>query len=208
MKLPIAALINNAGVMNRKFVLTGDGFEQTFQVNYFSAILFTRLLLPAMSPGSRIVFTTSVTRRFHRLFPGILSPSATTFSQLGTYGESKLALTHYALHLAEILKPRGITVNCADPGVVNSAMITMNRWFDPIADLIFRPLISSPEQGASSALAAIGSSATAVIFHHRHCKPIYREVRRDRAHTELVALSDALVSRVAGGALETMSQTT
>ena len=29
-------------------------------------------------------------------------------------------------------------------------MITMHRWFDPIADLLFRPLIKTPEQGAET----------------------------------------------------------
>ena len=32
-------------------------------------------------------------------------------------------------------------------------MITMHRWFDPLTDLLFRPLIKSPEQGARTALA-------------------------------------------------------
>lgn len=29
----------------------------------------------------------------------------------------------------------GIRVNCCDPGVVNSGMITMHRWYDPLADI-------------------------------------------------------------------------
>ena len=58
----IQALLNNAGVMNQHFSQTTDGFESTIGVNYIGTVLLTRLLLPLMHPGSRIVTTTSLTR--------------------------------------------------------------------------------------------------------------------------------------------------
>ena len=55
-------------------------------------------------------------------------------------------------------------VNCADPGIVDSSMIHMDRWFDPIADVVFRPLIRTPRNGAVPALRALFSGETGRIF--------------------------------------------
>ena len=54
--------------------------------------------------------------------------------------------------MREQVARQGIGVFAADPGIVDTNMITMHRWFDPIADLLFRPLIKTPEQGAETAL--------------------------------------------------------
>lgn len=187
--LRISSLINNAGVMCRHYSLTAHGLEQTMAVNYFGTILLSWLIAPCIEQGGSVVFTTSVTRRLHRLADGILYPAEKDFSQLGTYGRSKLALTHYAMHLASLWQGR-LRVNCADPGVVNSGMITMHRWFDPLANLLFRPFTSSPVRGAESALQACLSPHTGMIFHHAHSHPIANELRPDAAHTRLVAQTD------------------
>ena len=60
--ISIQALLNNAGVMNQHYSQTADGFESTIGVNYIGTVLLTRMLLPLMHPGSRIVTTTSLTR--------------------------------------------------------------------------------------------------------------------------------------------------
>lgn len=160
----VAVLINNAGVMSRGSRLSIDGFEQDFQVNTLSTALLTMKLLPLMDNGAAIVFTTSVTRNVWRLSESF--PKEPEFGQLSTYGRSKRALTMFAVALAGRLKERGIRVNCADPGVVDSGMIAMGRWFDPLADIFFRPFISSPKKGATSALNAMKSQKTGKIYHH------------------------------------------
>ena len=95
----------------------------------------------------------------------------------------------YAMYLAEECAGR-LRVNCADPGVVNSGMITMHRWFDPLANLLFRPFTSSPGRGAESAMQACLSPHTGMIFHHANCHPIANELRPEAAHTRLVAQTD------------------
>lgn len=180
----VAALINNAGVMCRYRSVTADGFEQTLAVNYLGTVLLTELLLPAVVDCGSVTFTTSITRKIHSLREPILDEPTRKFAQLGTYGRSKLALTHYALYLSQRsdVAQRGIRVNCADPGVVNTSMITMQRWYDPLANVFFRPFISTPAQGASSALSAMSSDASGQIFKHRHTPhPIAADLRKSDA---------------------------
>ncbi|MCR4824622.1 MAG: SDR family NAD(P)-dependent oxidoreductase [Bacteroidales bacterium] len=153
--IPVSALFNNAGVISRGYSLTGDGLENTFGINYFAPFLLTELLLPALEADARIVNMVSLTCRFVRVDESSLQPAEKDFSQLGTYARSKLALLHASQELAR-RHPR-LRVNLADPGIVNSGIITMGRWFDPLADLLFRPLIKSPERGAVPPLAALAA---------------------------------------------------
>lgn len=180
----VAALVNNAGVMCRYRGTTADGFERSIAVNYLGTVLLTELLLPAISDGGKIVFTTSITRKLHSLKEPIIDEPAERFAQLGTYGRTKLALTHYALYLAQRsdITDHNITINCADPGIVDTSMITMQRWYDSLANIFFRPFISTPAEGASSALSALASDLTAQIFkHHHRPHPIATDLRNSDA---------------------------
>lgn len=161
---PVASLINNAGIMSRFSTITSDGYEQDFQVNVFSTALLSFLLEPLVCDGGSIVFTTSVTRNIWKLSKDF--PIENHFGQLATYGRSKRAITMFAVWFAERLFKRNVHVNCADPGVVNSGMITMQRWFDPLANVFFRPFISSTTDGALSVINAMKSHKTGKIYYH------------------------------------------
>ena len=154
---PVSALFNNAGVISRGYALTGDGLEHTFAVNYFGPVLLTRLLLPRLEPDAHIVNMVSLTTRFVRVGPASLRPAPEDFSQLVTYARSKRALVHFSQELMR--RHPALRIDLADPGIVNSDMIAMGRWFDPLADVLFRPLIKSPEQGVQPALRALISGA-------------------------------------------------
>lgn len=159
---PVGALFNNAGVISRGYSLTADGLENTFSVNYFGPFLLTRLLLPRMLPEAHVVNMVSLTCRYVRVDEASLRPAAEDFSQLGTYARSKLALLHFSLELAR--RCPALRVNLADPGVVNSGIISMGRWFDPLADVLFRPFIKSPEKGAVPPLSALASEGRLGYF--------------------------------------------
>src|SRR4051812_48581922 len=47
---PVDVLVNNAGLISRERVVTGDGIELTFQVNYLAPFLLTLLLLERAAP--------------------------------------------------------------------------------------------------------------------------------------------------------------
>ena len=153
---PVSGLFNNAGVISRGYSLTGDGLENTFAVNYFGPFLLTRLLLPLMDPEASIVNMISLTCRYVSVTEESLRPSADEFSQLGTYARSKLALLRFSLELAR--RNPGLHINLADPGIVNSNMIDLGHWFDPLADILFRPFCKSPERGVQPALSALASN--------------------------------------------------
>lgn len=174
--ISIQALINNAGVMNQYYSQTAEGFESTIGVNYIGTVLLTRLLLPLMHPGSRIVTTTSLTRYIGKIDDTFFDGSRHNYKRFEAYSKSKLALTLYTARLAQELRPRGIWVNAADPGVVDTDMITMHSWVDPLANRFFRPFISSPKEGAAGAVFAATSpeayGITGEIFKKQKHTPI------------------------------------
>lgn len=147
-------LMNNAGTIETGFHITVDGLERTVSVNYVGPYLLTRLLLPIMSEGCRIVNMSSLVFPWGSLdFPDFFTRGRKgSFWRIPIYDNTKLAITLFTFDLAERLRDRGITVNAADPGMVSTNIIRMQMWFDPITDLIFRPCIRTPRQGAETAI--------------------------------------------------------
>ena len=146
-------LLNNAGIICRDFTVNDDGFETTLAVNYLGPLYLSKLMIPLMDDGFNIVNTVSVTRGVSKLDEHFFDLDKKRFSQLGTYGKAKYALFLSSLTLSETIKNG--SVNLTDPGVVNSNMISMHRWFDPLADVLFRPFCKSPEKGAIPAVNAL-----------------------------------------------------
>lgn len=147
-------LMNNAGVIPTCFKQTCDGFEHAVCVNYVAPYLLTMKLIPLMPNGARIVNMTSCTYVGGRIhIPEFFYQGRKgRFQSLGVYCNTKLALIFFTFELSKRLKDRGITVNAADPGIVSTDMITMEKWFDPLTDIFFRPFIKSPRQGAETAI--------------------------------------------------------
>ena len=147
-------LMNNAGTLETGLHITQDNMERTVQVNYVGPYLLTRLLLPLMGEGSRIVNMVSLTYRVGNLdFPDFFQRGRKgSFWRIPIYSNSKLALTLFTFDLAERLKDKGITVNAADPGIVSTDIIRMHNFIDPLTDIFFRTFIRTPRQGADTAI--------------------------------------------------------
>ena len=150
----IDLLMNNAGTMETGRHMTVDGLERTVSVNYVGPYLLTRLLLPLMGEGSRIVNMASCVYCIGNLdFPDFFQRGRKgAFWRIPIYSNTKLAITLFTQDLAERLHDRGITVNAADPGIVSTEIIRMQMFFDPLTDLVFRPCIRTPRQGADTAI--------------------------------------------------------
>ena len=147
-------LMNNAGILANGFRTTSDNLEQTVAVNYVGPYLLTRLLLPLMGGGSRIVNMVSLTYKYGSLdFPDFFTRGRKgSFWRIPIYSNTKLALTLFTFCLANRLKDEGITVNAADPGIVSTNIIRLHPFIDPLTDIFFRPFIRTPRQGADTAI--------------------------------------------------------
>ncbi len=151
---PIGLLMNNAGVMPPRASLTAEGLNHTVSVNYVGPYLLTRLLLPRMERGTRIVNMISCTYAIGRIrLPEFfVNGGVRHYHRIPVYSNTKLALLLFTRELASRVAEPGITVNAADPGIVNTKFIHLDAWFDPLTDIFFRPLIRSAEKGASTAV--------------------------------------------------------
>lgn len=173
--LEIEALINNAGVMNKNYKTTHEGYEMTIGVNFIGTYLLTELLKNSIKKGGHITFTTSLTRFIGKIGHDFFQLNDHNYTRFKAYSNSKYATTIYASNLAQELTSQGIYVNAADPGIVDSGMIHMDSWVDPIADALFRPIISSPQKGATSALNANASQTCNMIFTGKHKNKISKQ---------------------------------
>lgn len=159
--IKVDALLNNAGTMERSFALNSDGFERVIGTNYIGTYLLSRLMIEAMGHSLRIVNTISLSCYISRFDKKFFDVDAQSYSQVGTYANSKYAVMLFSQELA---RRTGNPVNMTDPGIVNSRILHMERWFDPLADLFFRPLCKNAEGGATPAVNALTSNCTMQIF--------------------------------------------
>jgi NAD(P)-dependent dehydrogenase (short-subunit alcohol dehydrogenase family) len=143
-------LMNNAGVIMGKRIVTSDGMETTFQVNYLSHFLLTNLLLDVLknSAPARIVNTTSDAHFSGKMDFDDLQGEG-SYGAMKSYSQSKLAQVLFTHELAEKLKGTGVTANCVHPGAVRT------RWGDEAGVLgigirLARPFMLSPEKGAET----------------------------------------------------------
>ena len=163
LKRPVAALINNAAVLTRRRKTSADGYELTIQVNFLSTVLLSMLIVPMFhDKGGRIVMTTSLMRNLTSL--PYEFPAVNNFVPLTTFAQSKLALTLFSIYMSTTLRTRHVTVNCADPGIINASMLTLSHWLDMVRDRVGQTLIHNPEDGAIAAMRSLESSDTGFIF--------------------------------------------
>ncbi|NLH23030.1 MAG: SDR family NAD(P)-dependent oxidoreductase [Bacteroidales bacterium] len=144
-------LVNNAGILGWKPEVNSQGYEMHNMVNCLGPMLFTWLLKPILGRGSRVVNTVSVMLRLGRIPPYFPYPPE-KFNRFTQYACSKLALTLLSLRLAQLWKEDGITVNMTDPGIVNTPIIRLHKWIDPLTDVFFRPVIRQAPRGAATAI--------------------------------------------------------
>jgi NAD(P)-dependent dehydrogenase (short-subunit alcohol dehydrogenase family) len=159
--VPVLGLFNNAGVLPRRFNMTEDGFEQTLAVNYLGPYLLTRLMMPSLMDGGKVVNTVSISCYSVRFDRNLFLKGRDDFHQIRTYALTKLALVYFSVALSQRCS---LKVNMSDPGIVDSDMIRLGRWFDPLTDVIFRPFCNSVEKGAGPAVRALCSEERARLF--------------------------------------------
>ena len=188
----VAALFNNAGVISKGYSITEDGFENTFAVNYFGPWLLTQLLLPKLPEDAPIVNMVSLTCRFAKIDDSSLLPDEKQFSQLGTYARAKRALLSFTMELSR--RHPSLRVNLADPGIVASDMIDLGHWFDPLADVLFKPLCKTPKAGVQPALRALASQESHRYFVGKGDRAIARRYEDPALDARLWTATEALIA--------------
>ena len=89
---PVSRLMNNAGVLTTNIRQTTDGLETIVSVNYVGPYLLTRLLLPLMQRGSRIVNTVSCTYAIGRIESDFFSKGKNTDTGIWKYKTGPVTL--------------------------------------------------------------------------------------------------------------------
>lgn len=109
----IDVLINNAGVFKTDKPTAADGQDVRFVVNTLAPALLTRLLLPAIPQGGRIVHLSSAAQA-----PVDLAALAgqRQLDAMEAYAQSKLALTMWSQALASELGREGPVTVAVNPG--------------------------------------------------------------------------------------------
>ena len=186
-KSQLDILVHNAGIWTSEEGPSGLE-DLTFLTNHLGPFYLTKLLLPLMRPGSRIV---NVSSRAH--FMGSLSfqkdgslvqvqRSWSNKASLGfvTYARSKLCNVLFTAELQRRLKDRGIVSVATSPGPVNTSLFRslpspLQFLLKPLAHRLFR----TPAEGAASSVYAALSpdlnppANEGVIFIHdnKKCAP-------------------------------------
>ena len=125
-------LVNTAGIMAPKRIITDEGFEKTFAVGYLSAFILSTELAPLLEQADhgRIANVAGV-KSF--ILNAKLDFDDLTFSK--NYGTFKAAITtvHAKTVLTEILAAKyaskGIDVNSFHPGAVKSTLMKNMEWW-------------------------------------------------------------------------------
>jgi NAD(P)-dependent dehydrogenase (short-subunit alcohol dehydrogenase family) len=150
----IDVLVNNAGAIFVRRMLSKDDYEMTFAVNHLAPFLLTQLLLDSLRHGApaRIVTTASGAHRNARIAFDDLQTSTRKYTPMGAYAMSKLANILFTRALAKRLAGGPITATCLHPGFVRTNF-GRNNDVSPLLKAVFG-LVSrfgrTPEKGAET----------------------------------------------------------
>lgn len=194
----IDLLCNNAGGVTAERRITPQGLEETFAANHLAPFLLTRLLMPQLAPGARVIATSS---DGHAHCPGIAwdDPGmAGNWLSGRAYCQAKLA---NILFTRELARRHGdaIVAHALHPGNVDSNFAShcepgMKAYMEQI-----RPQSISPED-AAVALVRLGTDVAAGQSNGRYFEGL-KEARPSSAAQDgeaaarLWALSEALLTR-------------
>ena len=148
-------LINNAGIYADERVITDDGVELTFAVNYLAPFLLTELLAPRLEASatagpspvpSRVIDVASVAHTRGRIHIDDLTLAA-AWTGYAAYAMSKLACVMHAMTLAEKRRPEALVAYAVHPGVIATKLL--RQGFGPVAG-------ASTEDGARTLVRLAG----------------------------------------------------
>ena len=151
LRLPIAGLLNNAGIMPQKATKNAQGWDMTFATNYLGAFAFTEALAPHLPDGANVVFIGSAIEDPERKpakmmgmkggryisaeasARGEWQPGGTKMAGIDAYATSKQCVLAASIALARE-NPR-LHFNAIEPGITPGT--GLNRDSSAILNFIF-----------------------------------------------------------------------
>lgn len=153
----LSVLINNAGLIAPRRILTVDGFESTLAVNHLAPFLLSTSLLDVLRANApaRIVNVNSDSHLEAQLDLDDLG-GARRFWPPRAYGQSKLANMLFTIELARRVDPALVTVNALHPGLVDTDFGAVGGVVG-FGWSIFRHFGIPPERGARTPISCASS---------------------------------------------------
>ena len=194
-------LILNAAEARSQLTLTDEGIETNFATNHLAGFLLTHLLLPQLrsSGPARVV---AISSSVHTQVRMVDLNSVVTGAPLtpDSYRTSKLLNVLFVRELARRVEGIGITANAADPGFVRSNLGRHAVGGHRMLRTLTRPMQSSPEQAAATAVYLATSDEVASVTGSYYANGRRIELtglaRNDQLARKLWSVSaQALVSR-------------
>jgi NAD(P)-dependent dehydrogenase (short-subunit alcohol dehydrogenase family) len=147
----IDVLINNAGGIFGKRILTPDGIELTFALNHLAYFMLTNLLIAQLkaAPAARVVNVSSQAHGYGTIAFDNLGLEK-HYNAAKSYAQSKLANILFTHELSRLLRDTAISANALHPGAVRT---NFGRELTGIAGLVFRHfgfLMRPPSKGAET----------------------------------------------------------
>jgi NAD(P)-dependent dehydrogenase (short-subunit alcohol dehydrogenase family) len=146
-------LLNNAGAMFGRRMLSADGIEMTFALNHLGYFLLTLRLLPLLREATpaRIVNVASeahrgITLRFDNL------QGERRYMGWRAYQRSKLANLMFTFALARRVDPSALSVNALHPGFVATDIGTREGLMSKLAWRALTLAAITPEEGAKTSI--------------------------------------------------------
>lgn len=118
----IHMLMNNAGVMFTPFGRTSDGFEMHFGTNHLGHFELTRLLIPQLAEGARVVILSSDGHFVGDVDYQDPNWERRDYDKFAAYGASKTANILHAVELDRRLRDDGVRAYAVHPGIVATAL--------------------------------------------------------------------------------------
>jgi NAD(P)-dependent dehydrogenase (short-subunit alcohol dehydrogenase family) len=154
----VDVLVNNAGGMLDRRIVTAEGLEATFVTNHLAPFLLVRELRPLLNAAAAAapagaVRVIAVSSTGHRNSPGLdfddLQGHAAEVGPGAAYCHAKLASLLFTRELARCLGPDGIVAQAMHPGVVDTNFVKhagpgMAAYFATLKDYL------SPDEAAQS----------------------------------------------------------
>lgn len=174
--LPLHVLVNNAGIMFWPWMVTEDGHEHHWAVNYLGHFLLSHLLAPHLvkstskdSP-SRIVSLSSSVHYIGAInFSDIKNEKH--YNPHKAYAQSKLAQLMFTITLNERMTKQGVLALAVHPGVVATELFQHVLWaktFPKIASTFLK----TPSQGSDTVVhVALSHELKEGGQYYENCRP-------------------------------------